>query len=65
MSATAIGAILGLIVGISLSVYVARLDAKKRAAGARSRPHYQFSLIGVPLILAGLGALLGAGIAAL
>lgn len=65
MSTAALGAILGLLVGISLSVYVVRLDAKKRAAGVRSRPHYQFSLIGVPLILAGLGALLGAGIAAI
>jgi hypothetical protein len=65
MSATAIGAILGLLVGIALSVYVARLDARKRAAGVRSRAQYQFSLIGVPVILAILGALLGAGIAGL
>ena len=65
MSATAIGAILGLVVGISLSVYVARLDAKKRAAGTRTRAQYKLSLFGVPFILAGLGALLGAGIAGL
>jgi len=63
MSGTAIGAIVGVLVGIALSVYVVRLDAKKRAAGVRARPHYQFSVIGVPAMLAGIGALVGAGIA--
>ncbi len=65
MSATAIGAIFGLLVGIGLSVYVVRLDAQKRAAGVRTQAQYKLSLFGVPIILAGLGALLGAGIAAL
>ncbi len=65
MNTTAVGAIFGLLVGISLSVYVARLDAKKRASGVRTQAQYKLSLFGVPLILAGLGALLGAGIAAI
>jgi hypothetical protein len=65
MSAVLIGAIVGLLIGIGLSVYVARLDAQKRAAGLRVRAQYKGSLVIVPLILAGLGALVGAGIAAL
>jgi hypothetical protein len=65
MSATGIGAIFGLLVGIALSIYVARLDAQKRASGTRTQAQYKLSLFGVPVILAGLGALLGAGIAAL
>lgn len=60
-----IGAIVGLLIGIGLSVYVARIDAQKRAAGLRVRTQYKGSLVIVPLILAGLGALIGAGIAAL
>jgi hypothetical protein len=59
VSGTAVGAIIGLLAGIALSVYVSRLDRQKRAAGLRTRREYRFSLVGVPLILAGLGALLG------
>jgi hypothetical protein len=60
-----IGAIVGVLTGIGLSVYVARIDARKRGAGLRVRAQYRGSLVIVPLILAGLGALIGAGIAAL
>ena len=60
-----IGAILGLLIGIGLSIYVARVDAQKRATGLRVRAQYRGSLVIVPVILAGLGALIGAGIAAL
>jgi hypothetical protein len=58
-----IGALIGLLVGLALSFYVFRLDWRKRRAGARTRPEYRLSLIAVPAILAGLGALVGAAIA--
>ncbi len=58
-----LGAIVGLIVGLALSVYVARLDLRKRQAGLRTRAQYRASLVIVPAILAGLGAAVGAGIA--
>lgn len=57
------GAIVGLVIGVALSVYVAVVDARKRAAQIRVRAHYRGSLVMVPGILAGLGALVGAGIA--
>ena len=56
------GALVGLLIGVGLSVYVARLDARKRADGLRSRAHYRGSLVVVPTLLAGLGALLVAGV---
>jgi hypothetical protein len=53
------GALVGLAIGLALSVYVALLDMRKRSEGARSRAHYRGSLVIVPGILAGLGALVG------
>ena len=58
-----LGAIVGLIAGLVLSVYVARLDMRKRQAGLRTQAQYRASLVVVPAILAGLGAAAGAGIA--
>lgn len=60
-----VGALVGLVIGIALSVYVAVLDMRKRAEGARSRAQYRGSLVVVPGILAGIGALVGIGIARL
>jgi len=57
------GAIVGLVMGVALSLYVAVVDARKRAAHIRVRAQYRGSLVMVPGILAGLGALIGAGIA--
>jgi hypothetical protein len=58
-----VGAVIGLVVGLALSVYVARLDLRKRQAGLRLQAQYRLSLVIVPAMLAGLGAALGAGIA--
>ncbi|HYL52265.1 MAG TPA: hypothetical protein VEZ15_09870 [Acidimicrobiia bacterium] len=58
-----LGAVIGLLVGVALSVYVARLDLQKRQAGLRVQAQYRVSLVVVPAILAGLGAAIGAGIA--
>ena len=63
MSASGVGAIVGLVVGISLSVYVAIVDLRKREAGIRTRATYRGSLVLVPAILAGVGAFVGGGIA--
>lgn len=60
LGAPATGAVIGLIVGIGCSVYVARLDWSKVRAGVRARPEYRGSLVVVPALLAGLGALVGA-----
>lgn len=57
------GAIVGLVIGIGLSVYVAVVDMRKRAAGIRVRAQYRGSLVVVPALLAGLGALVGMGLA--
>jgi hypothetical protein len=65
MSAPAIGALIGLVIGIGLSFYVARIDAQKRRAEMRVRVQYKGSLVIVPLVLAGIGGLIGVGIAAL
>ena len=59
---SAAGAIVGLVIGIGLSIYVALLDLRKRDAGIRSA-EYRGSLVLVPALLAGVGALVGAGIA--
>lgn len=59
----AVGAIIGLLIGIALSVYVAWLDYRKRQAGIRKRAEYRLSLIGVPVIGAIVGAALGAALA--
>jgi hypothetical protein len=56
------GALIGLVIGIALSIYVARLDLRKREDGLRSRAQYRGSLVVVPVILAGVGALIGAGL---
>jgi len=61
MSAVGAGALVGLLIGLGLSVYVARLDAHKRAEGQRARAQYRGSLVVVPSLLAGIGALLAAG----
>ena len=63
MSAAGAGALLGLLIGAGLSVYVAVVDARKRTSGLRSRASYRGSLVVVPALLAGLGAILAAGIA--
>jgi len=39
------------------------VDSRKRAEGLRSRASYRGSLVVVPGLLAGLGALLAAGVA--
>ena len=61
--AVGVGAMVGLLIGVTLSLYVAMLDARKRTAEIRVRAQYRGSLVAVPGILAGLGALIGAGIA--
>jgi hypothetical protein len=58
-----IGAVIGLLVGLALSVYVARVDFQKRQAGIRVQAQYRASLVVVPALLAGLGAMVGAIIA--
>jgi len=63
MSGAAVGAFIGLLVGVALSVYVARLDHRKRLAGVRVRAEYRLSLFGVPAILTLAGALVGGLIA--
>jgi hypothetical protein len=63
MSAVGAGALVGLLIGVCLSVYAAVVDTRKRAAGLRSRASYRGSLVVVPGLLAGVGALLAAGVA--
>lgn len=58
-----IGAIVGLLIGVALSIYVGKLDYRKRQEGVRTRAQYRGSLVVVPALLAGVGALVGAGIA--
>ena len=60
-----IGALIGLAIGVALSVYVAMLDMRKRTEGPRTRAEYRGSLVVVPGLLAVLGWLVGAGIARL
>ena len=62
LSAVGAGALLGLLIGLGLSVYVALLDARKRADGLRTRAQYRGSLVAVPTLLAVLGGLLAAGV---
>jgi hypothetical protein len=62
MSSAAIGALVGLLVGAALSVYVGVTDHRKRHAGLRTQAKYRGSLVVVPAILAGLGALVGVAI---
>jgi hypothetical protein len=63
MSPVAAGALVGLLIGVGLSIYVAMVDARKRAEGVRAQAAYRGSLVVVPGLLAGLGALLAAGVA--
>ena len=52
-------------IGLALSLYVAVGEARKRQDGVRSRAQYRGSLVMVPVILAGVGAVLGAGLSKL
>ncbi len=63
VSGGVVGAFVGLMIGVALSVYVAVLDYRKRQSGSRTRAQYRLSLFGVPAILAALGAIIGAAIA--
>jgi hypothetical protein len=63
ITAAGAGALVGLLIGVCLSVYAAVVDARKRADGLRSRAHYRGSLVVVPALLAGLGALVAGGVA--
>ena len=65
MSAPLVGAVFGLLAGMGLSVYVARLDLQKQRAGVRTRAEYRGSLLVTPAILAGLGAIVGVAVAAI
>jgi hypothetical protein len=58
----AVGAIIGLLIGIALSAYVAWVDYRKRQDGIRTRAQYRLSLFGVPIILAIVGAIIGSAI---
>jgi hypothetical protein len=51
------------VIGIALSYYVARIDYQKRQAGVRTRAQYRVSLVVVPAVLGGVGALVGTAIA--
>ncbi len=62
ISAAGAGALVGLLIGVCLSVYVAMSDARRRAAGVRVRASYRGSLVVVPTLLAALGAVLAAGL---
>jgi hypothetical protein len=59
------GALIGLVIGLALSLFVGVNDARKRQDGLRSRAQYRGSLVLVPVILAGIGAVLGAGLSKL
>ncbi len=59
LTAVSTGAIIGLVIGIALSVSVGMTDLRKRQEGTRVRPEYRGSLFVVPLVLCGLGALAG------
>jgi ABC-type antimicrobial peptide transport system permease subunit len=63
VNGTAVGAFLGFVVGVALSIYVALLDLRKREAGVRTRAEYHLSLFAVPVLLALVGAGVGALIA--
>jgi hypothetical protein len=65
IAAPAVGALVGLVIGCALSVYVFRLDRHKQLSGVRSRAEYRGSLVVTPLLLAGIGALLALAIAAI
>jgi ABC-type antimicrobial peptide transport system permease subunit len=55
-----VGAIIGLLIGVGLSFYVARLDYQKRQQHLRTRAEYRGSLFVVPAIFAVIGGVLGA-----
>ena len=63
MNGAPVGALIGFLIGVGLSIYVALLDYRKREAGLRTRAEYRLSLFAVPVILAAVGAGLGALIA--
>jgi ABC-type antimicrobial peptide transport system permease subunit len=58
-----VGVIVGLLTGLGLSFYVARLDYQKRRQGLRTRAEYRGSLFVVPAIFAIVGGVLGAAFA--
>lgn len=55
-----VGAIVGLLIGVGLSFYVARLDYQKRQQRLRARAEYRGSLFVVPAVFAVIGGVLGA-----
>jgi ABC-type antimicrobial peptide transport system permease subunit len=59
LSGAASGALLGLVIGVGLSIYVARLDLQKREEGVRTKAEYRLSLFGVPVLLAAVGGVIG------
>ena len=59
----AVGAIVGLLIGVGLSFYVARLDYQKRQQGLRTRANYRGSLFVVPAVFAVIGGVLGGALA--
>jgi len=58
-----VGAIVGLLIGAGLSIYVARLDYQKRQDGVRTRANYRGSLFVVPAIFAVIGGIVGGALA--
>ena len=63
MTGALFGAIIGALVGAGLSVYVFRRDKRLRDQGVRQQVTFRGSLVGVPIILAIIGALVGGLIA--
>ena len=57
------GAIVGLLIGAGLSIYVARLDYQKRQDRVRTRANYRGSLFVVPAIFAVIGGIVGGALA--
>ncbi|MGQ0825457.1 MAG: hypothetical protein ACT4OX_10605 [Actinomycetota bacterium] len=63
MSAAGVGAVVGLLVGVTASISVGMRDLRKRQAGLRVQAEYRGSLFVTPALLAGAGALVGLGVA--
>ena len=56
------GALLGLLIGIALSVVCRPARLRQAASGVRTRAEYRLSLFVVPVILAVIGGAIGAAI---